>query len=139
MKRTLRLGLVLSAIFLVAIIGSYVLLGPTRGSAYDTCILSDADHVAISGYEYSADLSIWPLGLRCNYLRPEGVVTVVKPWTAGEYAFLVVVSGLAGMIVAIAFRFVMPRTRRFSGARIRGEDRTAAHADMTDPPRPRAW
>lgn len=100
-KRTALQAALFSVVLFVAVFGGLALIGPTEAGGYETCVIEESSKLAREGDVIRWDRSLWPPGIRCIYSRPDGPeVSVVKPVTFTQVAFLTLLCGGAGLLAA---------------------------------------
>lgn len=101
-------ALLLSGLFFVVSFAGLAFLGPNEASGYRVCIIEESGRLAREGSGIRWERNLWPPGIRCVYSPPDGPdVSVVKPATVGQFAFLLLLCGAAGTTTA----YVAPRVR----------------------------
>lgn len=108
-RSALGLGFLLTAVFFVLSFIGLAVLGPNESSGYRNCIFEEPGRtLAQEGQSFRYEGNLWPPGIRCIYGRPDGhEVSMVRPVTVGQVAFLALLCGAAGggtAYVALRFR-----------------------------------
>lgn len=106
-------ALLLSALFCVVGFAGLAFLGPNEASGYRVCIIEESGRLAREGSGIRWERNLWPPGIRCVYSPPDGPdVSVVKPATVGQFAFLLALCGAAGTTTACVAPRIRSRWRR---------------------------